>query len=100
MTNQSALSDINKRIAALVDRLAERLGQFSSIGEISVDHAEKARDIGEKANRIRQNLPESEGSVWDGIADEIERDVHALEQDFDHWVRYLDKHFEEQGRKD
>ena len=48
-----------------------------------------------KAETIRAKLPEGEG-----MAGEIERDLHALEQDFDHWVRYLDAHYKDLRRQD
>ena len=48
-----------------------------------------------KAETIRAKLPEGEG-----VAGEIERDLHALEQDFDHWVRYLDAHYKDLRRQD
>ena len=95
MTDESTLSDLSRRIGALIESLGEKLTQFASAGSMPDDHAEKAREMHAKAETIQAKLPEGEG-----VAGEIERDLHALEQDFDHWVRYLDAHYKDLRRQD
>ena len=95
MADQSTLSDLSQRIGVLMESLGEKLRQFASAGTMPDDHAEKAKEMHAKAETIRAKLPEGEG-----VAGEIERDLHALEQDFDHWVRYLDAHYKDLRRQD
>ena len=99
MTAQSTLNEISKRLAAIKDRLAETQGLYGHGGSLPAEHAEKASALDAKAKTVEAKLPEGEGSTWDAIAGEVERDVHALEQDFDHWVGYLDKHFADLRKK-
>ena len=98
MTDKSTVSDIIHRINTTTEALAARLKQAAGGVGMPAGHEEKAQDLNRKAEAIRDKLPESGGSVWDGIAHEVERDVLALENDFDHWVGYLDKHFEDQNK--
>ena len=95
MADQSTLSELSQRIGILTESLGEKLKQFASAGSMPDDHAEKAKEMNAKAETLQAKLPEGESE-----AGEIERDLHALEQDFDHWVRYLDAHYKDLRRQD
>lgn len=101
MTAQTTLSEIRQRLGAVAESIVQKLGQAAkNTPDLPADGVEKAKELGEKAEAIRAKLPESEDHTWTGVAGEVERDMHALEQDFGHWVRYLDRHFDEQKKKD
>ena len=49
-----------------------------------------------QAEAVKEKLPTQENSVWDSVKHEVQRDMDALAQDFEHTVSYIDTHFREQ----
>ncbi|MDF1777085.1 MAG: hypothetical protein P1V13_13690 [Rhizobiaceae bacterium] len=91
------ISEINQRVKAIETQLAERYRKIAGTGTPPSDLSDKTDAIRSKSSALKQKLTEKQDSVWGDVKDELHRDLHALEGDFDHWVKYLDEHFQNPG---
>ncbi|AKI03258.1 hypothetical protein IMCC20628_04590 [Hoeflea sp. IMCC20628] len=95
MRESKDISEAAQRIQAIETKLAEKLRTTFGAKTPAPDVSAKADAIRGKSGELTKKLTEKEGDAWTGVQDELNRDLHALEGDFDHWVQYLDKHFKE-----
>jgi predicted nucleic acid-binding Zn-ribbon protein len=96
MTIMESLSELRGRIEDLQKNLADKVSEFSKDERVPAEHRAKVDAMQAQAEAVREKLPAEENSVWDAIKHEVQRDMDALAQDFDHTVSYIDKHYREQ----
>ncbi|MEM5470463.1 hypothetical protein WNZ14_01885 [Hoeflea sp. AS60] len=73
--------------------MAEKLGVIFGARTPVPDVSDKADAIRSKSGELTRKLTETDDTVWGGIKEEVNRDLHALEGDFEHWIQYLDNHY-------
>lgn len=95
MSETGTISELRNRLDTIEKRLSDKDKEISRGEGLSAAQNKKIEGIRSKVSGLRNKLPEHEGSVWRSIRDEVHRDLKALENDFDHWVKYLDSHFKE-----
>jgi predicted nucleic acid-binding Zn-ribbon protein len=95
MSDTGTISELRQRLDAIEKRLSDKDKEISRSEGLTAAQTRKIAGIRSKVSGLRKKLPEHEGSVWRTIRAEAHRDLKALENDFDHWVRYLDSHFKE-----
>jgi predicted carbohydrate-binding protein with CBM5 and CBM33 domain len=95
MRESKDISETAQRVQAVETRLAEKLRTTFGVKTPAPEVSAKADAIRGKSGELTKKLAENKGAAWAGVKDEINRDLHALEGDFDHWVQYLDKHYKE-----
>ncbi len=95
MNASKDMSETFQRVQAVDTKLAEKLGSIPATRTPSPDVSEKADAIRSKSSALTNKLASNESSVWTAITDEVNRDLNALEGDFDHFVQHLDKHYKD-----
>ena len=96
MTIKESLSELRGRIDDLQKRLGDKVSEFSKDERVPAEHRAKVDAMQAQAEAVKEKLPAEENSVWDAVKHEVQRDMDALAQDFEHTVSYIDKHFREQ----
>lgn len=95
MTIMESLTELRDRAEELQKRLADKIAEFSKDERVSAEHRAKIDSIHEQAKAVKEKLPAEEGSAWDAVKHEVQRDLDALVQDFEHTVSYIDEHYRE-----
>ncbi len=95
MRESKDISETMQRVQAVETQLAEKLRALFGAKTPTPDVSEKADAIRGKSGELSKKLTEKETTVWAGVKDEVNRDLHALESDFEHWIQYLDKHYKD-----
>ena len=95
MRESKDISETAQRVQAIETQLAEKLRTIFGVKTPASDVSEKADAIRGKSGELTKKLTDNEETAWTGVKDELNRDLHALEGDFNHWVQYLDKHYKE-----
>jgi len=96
MTIMESLSELRGRIEDLQKRLADKVSEFRADERVPAEDRAKVDAMKAQAEAVKGRLPEEENSVWDSVKQEVQRDMDALAQDFEHTVSYIDKHYREQ----
>jgi len=95
MNESKDFSETLQRVQAVEKQLADKLRSIFGANAPAPDVSDKADAIRSKSSELTKKLAEKQSSVWTGVKDEVNRDLHALEGDFEHWIQYLDKHYKE-----
>ena len=92
MNGKSDLQSLADRIDAVRDGIHGRMTTIAAKGGDVAAHLTDAGKLADQAGKIHADL---KSGAKDG-ASEIARDVSVLEENFAHWVSYVDRHFNEQ----
>jgi len=95
MTIKESLAELRENLEALQKRLGEKVAEFRADDRVPAEQRARVDTMEQQAKAVKEKLPEEEGSVWDAIKHEVQRDLNALKQDFDHTVGYIDEHYRE-----
>jgi len=95
MTIKESLAELRESLDALQKRLGEKAAEFTADERVPAEQRARVETMEQQAKAVKDKLPEDEGSVWDAVKHEIQRDLDALKQDFDHTVGYIDQHYRE-----
>jgi len=95
MNESKDISEISQRVQAVEKRLKEKLGLVFGTKSPASDVSGKADAIRSKSSELTRKLNQKEGTVWTRVKDELNRDLHALEGDFEHWIQYIDEHYKD-----
>lgn len=93
MTIKESLTELRDRIEDLQARLSDKVAEFRAGDRVPADDRARVDAMQEQAKAVKDQLPQEEGSVWDGVKHEIKRDMDALAHDFEHTVAYIDEHY-------
>lgn len=93
MRESKDISEAMQRVQTVETQLAEKLRALFGAKPPAPDVSEKADAIRGKSGELTKKLAEKDGAVWTGVKDEVNRDLHALESNFNHWIQYLDEHY-------
>ena len=94
-TIKESLQDLRESLKELEDRLAEKKTKIDADAEAPAEGKAKIEAFEAKAAAVKAKLPAEEGSVWQAIKNEVNRDLNALSQDLEHTVNYIDEHYGE-----
>lgn len=97
MIDQGKFSSLKQRLDAIVEALSSKLDALKSGQGTPDGPVGEADAIDQRARALRDRIPDGENEHWQGIAHEVERDLHALEKDFNHWLEYIDQHYNKQS---
>jgi hypothetical protein len=95
MNESKDISETLQRVQAVEKQLAEKLRSIFGANAPAPDVSGKADAIRSKSTELTRKLAEKQSSMWAGVKDEVNRDLQALEGDFEHWIRYLDEHYKD-----
>ena len=92
---------LRDRLDALSCRIEERLREFDQRGTFSGVHSDRMDDIRRRSAAISQKLDAAitQGGRWDILKYELERDFHALNEDFAVFEARLDAEVLKQSGK-
>lgn len=93
MNESKDISETMKRVQAVEKQLAEKLSSIFGAKTPAPDVSDKTDAIRSKSSELKKKLTEKQSAVWTGVKEEVNRDLHALEGDFEHWIQYLDEHY-------
>lgn len=97
MTIKESLEDLRDRLETLQQSLAAKIAEFRSDESASPEHRERVDALHAQAAAVKAKLPADDGSVWDAIRHEVQRDMDALSKDFEHTITYIDDHYREKN---
>ena len=95
MNESKDISETLQRVQTVEKQLADKLRSIFAANAPAPDVSDKADAIRSKSTDLTRKLAEKQSSVWAGVKDEVNRDLHALEGDFEHWIQYLDEHYKD-----
>ena len=95
MNESKDISETLQRVQAVEKQLADKLRSIFGANAPATDVSDKDEAIRSKSTELTRKLAEKQSSVWAGVKDEVNRDLHALEGDFEHWIQYLDEHYKD-----
>ncbi|GAB4348450.1 MAG: hypothetical protein Kow0026_02960 [Oricola sp.] len=95
MTIKESLAELRESLEELQKRLGEKAAEFAADERVPSEQRARVETMEKQARAVKEKLPEEEGSVWNAVKHEVQRDLNALAQDFDHVIGYIDKHFRE-----
>lgn len=95
MTIRESLGELRDRIDDLQKRLAERSDELRADERVPAEDRARVDTMHEQAKAVKDRLPAEEGSAWDGVKHEVQRDIDALVKDFEHTIAYIDEHYRE-----
>ena len=93
MTVRESLAELRESLDALQKRLGETVSEFRADERVPAEERARVDTMEEQVKAGKEKLPEDEGSVWDSVKHEVQRDLDALKQDFAHTVSYIDQHY-------
>lgn len=97
MTMKENLTELRQRVDDFQRRLADKVSEFTRDDRVPAEHRARVDAMQEQTAVVKEKLPREEGSVWDAVREEVQRDMEALSKDFEHTVAYIDQHYREQN---
>ena len=95
MTIKENLTEFRQRVEDLQRRLADKVAEFARDERVPAEHRARVDAMRKQAEVVKEKLPRDENSLWDAVRHEVQRDMDALAQDFEHTVAYIDQHYRE-----
>ena len=92
MNGKSDLQSLSDRIDAVRDGIQGKMTAITAKGGDVAAHLTDAGKLADQAGKIHADL---KSGAKDG-ASELAHNVSVLEENFAHWVGYVDRHFNEQ----